>query len=69
MFVFIALFEFAVVNYASRRDARDSKAAKSNHTYFYEGELGMWEIHNKYRKMSVIGTFHLSISFIYLKNT
>ena len=41
MFVFTALLEFAFVNYASRRDARNSKAAKSNHIYFYTGELGM----------------------------
>ena len=40
MFVFTALLEFAFVNYASRRDARDSKAAKSSHIYFYHGELG-----------------------------
>ena len=44
MFVFTALLEFAFVNYASRRDSRDSKAAKSNHIYFYTGELGMGEI-------------------------
>ena len=41
MFVFTALLEFAFVNYASRRDSRNSKAAKSAHIYFYTGELGM----------------------------
>ena len=40
MFVFTALLEFAFVNYASRRDSRNSKVAKSNHIYFYTGELG-----------------------------
>ena len=40
MFVFTALLEFAFVNYASRRDSRNSKAAKSSHIYFYTGELG-----------------------------
>ena len=60
MFVFTALLEFAFVNYASRRDSRNSKAAKSSHIYFYTGELG--------KELTAIRCWILSILILYLQS-